>query len=124
MTVTTPTPAVLSKGAGLRVIDYAVDELPACQASAEGLASVTSGYVDTDKLWRIERITVAPGPANSATLGQIAVYASDDMTPQRGRDWTPYTANNYAVSEYPSYLTIKPGIAITIAIVGVAPGDE
>jgi len=118
-----PTPASYSKGMGLRVLDYGELELSE-QADSAGVALLQSDVLATDQQLRIERIVVW---GTSENLCQITVYNGDDSDnplPQRARDGTPFPSGFIAVSEYPSYLTISPGNALTVAVTGANPGDQ
>lgn len=118
-----PTPAVYAKGMGLRVLDYGELELSAA-ANAGGVALLQTDVLSSDQLYRIERIVVY---GTSENLCQITVYNGDDSDnplPQRARDGTPFPSGLLAVAEYPNYLTITSGNALTIAVTGANSGDQ
>jgi hypothetical protein len=118
-----PTPAVYGKGMGLRVLDYNELELTAAADSA-GVALLQTDVLSSDQLLRIERIVVY---GTSANLCQITVYNGDDSDsplPQRARDGTPFPSGLLAVAEYPNYLTITSGNALTVAVTGASDGDQ
>lgn len=117
-----PAPAVLQHGYGLRVIDYTDVELEGA-ADATGLAWLQTSPLAWNYYMRVERMTIVPYGTNSVNECEIGVYVGDQLIPQRGRDWTPFPAGTVAVSEYPSYLTVRPTYQLSIAISGAAPGD-
>lgn len=116
-----PAPAVLTRGYGLRVIDYTGVELQAV-ADATGSAVLATDYLPQDHLLRVERMTIA---GNSANLCTIVVYEGDDVTRMiRARDFTYFPPGSLAVAEYPSYLNIGPTLCLSISVTAANPGDQ
>lgn len=113
-------PAVLSVGFGLRIIDFEDKELTG-QADVTGTCLLQTDQLASDHYMRVERIVVQGPSANTCI---VTVYVGDRQIPQRGRDWTPLPPGAIGVSEYPSYLTVKPTTLLTIAITGAVPNDR
>lgn len=121
-TLRQPTPAVYSEGLGLRVLEFDLKELSATVAAGQTSAVMQTQTLPSSHILRIERIVVT---GNSANLCEIGVYEGADTTlPIRGRDWTPFPSGMVAVAEYPSFLTIRETLPVSILITGANPGDQ
>ena len=116
-----PTPAVLSRGYGLRVIDYSDSELSG-QADATGTCALYTDYLPQERLMRVERITVTGDSANYCTI--TVMVGDDPARTARTRDFTPFPPGDVAVAEYPSYLTVKPTLCLLVLITGANEGDQ
>lgn len=106
-------------GVALQVIDYTELEVIAT-ANAAGVAFAAYDQVDALQWWRVERIIVN---GNSAKPCEVTVYQGQTVTPQRARDWSPLPVGFVAIAEYPNFLTILPGSALSLNITGAAAGD-
>lgn len=106
-----------SRGIDLSVVDYGTDNR---QAKASG-GSVTIEFdqVEAEQLWRVERIVVTATSTAQLAVSVFAGYAS----PSNLRDWTNMPAGYSAIAEYPQFLTIPPGQALTVVATGTAVGD-
>lgn len=114
-----PIPAALLYGASFQTIDLAEVELLA-KAGSNGVATVTSTYLQQGQYWRIERMVVVGNSANECV---VYCYQGDTPLAQRQRDGTPLPPGIVGVSEYPNFLTILPTSCLTVEITGANPGD-
>lgn len=128
MTSTLPVPASLSGGVSFRTVD--IDKLRlTATADATGTAVASGATQGPDTVmqqgqWmRIERIVITGNSLNGCEAG---FYEGDagELLLQNIEDWTPLPSGDVGVSEYPSFLTIRPTRCLTVQITGANKGEN
>jgi hypothetical protein len=106
-----------STGVALQVVDYTSAQT---QATATGsTVELEFDQVESGYLWRVERVVITTTSAGQLHAAVYAGYPS----PGNLRDATPIPAGLSGIAEYPVYLTVPSGVALTVQASGAAPGD-
>lgn len=117
MTWPLPRAVALAQGVALEVVDYPVEDL--IGRATGGTLALAFDPVEPPFVWRVERIVVTTTSAAQLT---VSVYAGD-VSIGKLRDATPLPVGQSAIAEYPQFLTIPSGVALTVVLSGTVAGD-
>lgn len=116
-----PQSADYASGATVLLVDYPPALEASATAGADGVATVEFPAIDSQYLWRIERMTTycAPAPA-AGSAAAILVYEGPSMTPTRIRDGS--ASPGFDVADQHAPITLQPSSQLVVQWTDMPPG--